>query len=196
MHRLNHPTPTLVNHSITRIPTFAFNVHINKPYQTKNTILDNIYSHPHKFSTHNNSNNPRLPSRIVYDNHRSNNFSLILRHEKTTDDDPFDFSDDEGAGVNEGNRFIPVDDAEIEPEMLMNLEEGKPSELLIMKDLLGINIFTYILAGLIALFFSLNLILGPGWLGQQMGMPGTGTFTEISDSLPDSVDLSGVENLL
>lgn len=37
---------------------------------------------------------------------------------------------------------------------------------------------------------SMNFMLGPGWLGQQMGLEGTGTFTQISDSLPDSVDLS------
>ena len=59
-------------------------------------------------------------------------------------------------------------------------------------QLLGINIFTYVLAALIALFLSLNLILDPGWLGQQIGFAGTGIFTQTSDSLPDSVDLSGV----
>lgn len=42
----------------------------------------------------------------------------------------------------------------------------------------------------------MNLLLGPGWLGQQIGLEGTGTFTEISDSLPDSVDLSAEEYLL
>ena len=62
--------------------------------------------------------------------------------------------------------------------------------------LLGINVFTYVLAGLIAFFLSMNLILGPGWLGQSMGLEGTGTFTQISDSLPATVDLSGTENLL
>ena len=62
--------------------------------------------------------------------------------------------------------------------------------------LLGINVFTYILAALIAFFLSMNFILGPGWLGQQIGLEGTGTFTEISESLPDSVDLSKDEFLL
>jgi len=95
-----------------------------------------------------------------------------------------------------GDQFIPVDDVDISEELLRDVEGGKPSELMIMKDILGINIFTYILAGLIALFLSLNFILGPGWLGQQIGFGGTGTFTQISDSLPDSVDLSGAENLL
>ena len=61
---------------------------------------------------------------------------------------------------------------------------------------MGINIFTYILAALIVIFLSLNAILGPGWLGQTMGIQGTGTFTEISDSLPDNIDLSNPENLL
>ena len=50
--------------------------------------------------------------------------------------------------------------------------------------------FTYILAGLIVLFLSLNVVFGPGWLGQMIGMDGTGTFTEVSDSFPATVDLS------
>lgn len=62
--------------------------------------------------------------------------------------------------------------------------------------ILGISGFTYVLAALIVFFFSMNLLLGPGWLGQQIGLEGTGTFTEISDSLPDSVDLSAEEYLL
>jgi hypothetical protein len=52
------------------------------------------------------------------------------------------------------------------------------------------------LAFLIAFFLGMNLILGPGWLGQQLGLEGRGTFTEISNSLPDSVDLSRPEFLL
>jgi len=61
---------------------------------------------------------------------------------------------------------------------------------------MGINIFTYILAGLIAIFLSLNALLGPGWLGQKLGLEGTGTFTEISESLPSIVNLNNPENLL
>jgi len=102
----------------------------------------------------------------------------------------------EFGSTSSGNQFIPVDDVEMSEDLLREVEGGKPSELMIMKDILGINIFTYILAGLIALFLSLNFLLGPGWLGQSFGLGGTGTFTQISDSLPDSVDLSGVENLL
>jgi hypothetical protein len=49
---------------------------------------------------------------------------------------------------------------------------------------------------MIAFFLSMNLAFGPGWLGQFMGMEGTGTFTQISDSLPDSVDLSNPDFLL
>lgn len=79
---------------------------------------------------------------------------------------------------------------------LLDAQEGAPDEFAIMKELLGINIFTYILAGLIAFFLSLNLLLGPGWLGQSMGLEGTGTFTQISDSIPGTVDLSASENLL
>jgi hypothetical protein len=42
----------------------------------------------------------------------------------------------------------------------------------------------------------MNLLLGPGWLGQLIGLEGTGTFTQVSDSLPDTVDLSLPDNLL
>lgn len=62
--------------------------------------------------------------------------------------------------------------------------------------LLGISIFTYILAAAIVFFLSMNAILGPGWLGQVSGIPGTGTFTEVSDSLPNNMDLNNPENLL
>jgi hypothetical protein len=55
---------------------------------------------------------------------------------------------------------------------------------------LGINIFTYILAALIAFFLTMNAIFGQGWLGNVVGIPGTGTFTERSDKLPTIVDLS------
>ena len=35
----------------------------------------------------------------------------------------------------------------------------------------------------------MNIWLGPGWLGNVIGIQGTGTFTEISDSIPDTIDL-------
>ena len=54
----------------------------------------------------------------------------------------------------------------------------------------GINVFTYVLAAGIAFFFGMNVILGPGWLGNQIGIPSTGTFDEISNSLPKTIDLS------
>jgi len=63
-------------------------------------------------------------------------------------------------------------------------------------QILGINIFTYVLAIAIAFFFSMNVFLGPGWLGSKVGIPGTGTFTERSSSLPDTIDLSDSEYLL
>jgi hypothetical protein len=75
-------------------------------------------------------------------------------------------------------------------ELWQDIESGKPSEWTIMKDLLGINIFTYILAAAIAFFLGMNALLGPGWLGGAIGLPGTGTFSEMSDSLPDILDLS------
>lgn len=62
--------------------------------------------------------------------------------------------------------------------------------------MLGINIFTYILAILIAFFLSMNAIYGPGWFGQLLGWENVGTFTRVSDSLPMDVDVSGKEFLL
>jgi hypothetical protein len=63
-------------------------------------------------------------------------------------------------------------------------------------QILGINIFTYAIAAAITFFFSMNVILGPGWLGNRVGLKGTGSFTEISDSLPGLIDLSGNDFLL
>jgi hypothetical protein len=63
-------------------------------------------------------------------------------------------------------------------------------------QLLGVNAFTYVLAAAIAFFFAMNTVLGPGWLGSSIGIQGTGTFTEVSDDLPASVDLSSPEFLL
>lgn len=60
-------------------------------------------------------------------------------------------------------------------------------------QLLGINIFTVILAGLIIFFLSMNTILGVGWLGKVVGIPGTGSFEEVSPSLPGTFDLNRPE---
>ena len=62
--------------------------------------------------------------------------------------------------------------------------------------LLGINIFTYILAAFIVFFLSMNAGFGPGWLGQSLGWEDVGTFTKVSDSLPLNVDVSGPDYLL
>ncbi len=60
-------------------------------------------------------------------------------------------------------------------------------------QLLGINAFTVILAALIVFFLSMNVVLGPGWLGSQLGIPGTGSIQEVSPSLPGSIDLNKPE---
>ena len=65
----------------------------------------------------------------------------------------------------------------------------------ICEQLLGINIFTYILGAAIAFFLGMNVLLGPGWLGSTIGIPGTGTFTEKSDLIPDTFDLGKSEYL-
>jgi hypothetical protein len=60
-------------------------------------------------------------------------------------------------------------------------------------QILGINIFTFILAVLIVFFLSMNAFLGPGWLGGALGFQGTGTFEEVSPSLPGTLDLNKQE---
>lgn len=49
---------------------------------------------------------------------------------------------------------------------------------------------------MIVVMLSLNAMLGPGWLGQAIGIAGTGTFTEVSPSLPDAINLGADEFLL
>jgi len=88
------------------------------------------------------------------------------------------------------------DTSEIPDETWDDIEGGAPNQLMVMKDLLGINIFTYILAALIVFFLSMNAIFGPGWLGQSLGWEDVGTFTKVSDSLPLNVDVSAPEYLL
>jgi len=56
-------------------------------------------------------------------------------------------------------------------------------------QLLGVNGFTYILLAGIFFFLIMNTWLGPGWLGNIIGIQGTGTFTEVPDSIPDTIDL-------
>lgn len=117
---------------------------------------------------------------------KSFNRQLHLCNDSFTDESTGTRSNELGGTERDGPSMKALEEA----------QEGAPDEFVIMKELLGINIFTYILAGLIALFLSLNILLGPGWLGQSMGLEGTGTFTEVSDSLPKTVDLSASENLL
>lgn len=76
------------------------------------------------------------------------------------------------------------------------IEGAQPPQWVVMKQILGIGGFTYVLGALIVLMLTLNAVLGPGWLGQAMGIQGTGTFTEVSSSLPDQIDLSADAYLL
>jgi hypothetical protein len=66
----------------------------------------------------------------------------------------------------------------------------------LFQQLLGINIFTYVLAAAIVFFLIMNMILGPGWLGNTFGIEDTGTFAQTADSLPDAIDLSNPDYLL
>jgi len=61
---------------------------------------------------------------------------------------------------------------------------------------LGINVFTYVLGALIVFFLSANALLGPGWLGNIVGIPGTGEFTETSSTIPDIVDLGSKDEYI
>jgi len=82
---------------------------------------------------------------------------------------------------------------EIDDDDLEEIEMGQPPEWMVMQQLLGINAFTVILAALIVFFLSMNVVLGPGWLGSQLGIPGTGSIQEVSPSLPGSIDLNKPE---
>jgi len=88
------------------------------------------------------------------------------------------------------------EDDTVSDKVWEEVEASAPSELTVMKELLGINVFTYILGAAIVFFLTMNAVLGPGWLGQVTGVPGTGTFTEVSESLPNNMDLNNPENLL
>jgi hypothetical protein len=67
---------------------------------------------------------------------------------------------------------------------------------IIERKLLGVNIFTYVLAASIIFFLGANAAFGPGWLGQNLGLEDVGTFTKVSDSLPLNVDVSRPDYLL
>jgi len=88
------------------------------------------------------------------------------------------------------NDFVVVDTDEYR-NMMEQARIHAPDTWTIARQLLGINIFTYILGGFILFFLFMNTILGPGWLGQQMGFQGTGSLPDtVSDHLPLSIDLS------
>lgn len=82
---------------------------------------------------------------------------------------------------------------EIEEDDMEEIESGQPSQWMIMQQLLGINIFTVVLALLIVFFLGMNFALGPGWLGSTIGIPGTGSIQEVSPSLPGSINLNRPE---
>jgi len=89
------------------------------------------------------------------------------------------------------------DDEEEYNSMMEQARLNAPDSWTVTKQLLGVNVFTFILAGLIVFFLSMNLILGPGWLGQQLGVEGTGNLGNVvSEKLPLSMDLSQSPYLL
>jgi len=182
----------------------AFNCHCNVHYTATQRQFISIKSSA--FDSFRTFNKIPLSSALT---HRFKPFSInslnksksLLLSKKTSREDSYENNDTNDTGsfryeIIDGVKQEITDEETIEYLDSLDLEENAPGELAIMKELLGINIFTYILAGLIAIFLSLNALLGPGWLGQIMGLKGTGTFTDISPSLPDIIDLSNSANLL
>mmetsp|Transcript_22608 Transcript_22608/g.53366 ORF Transcript_22608/g.53366 Transcript_22608/m.53366 type:complete len:187 (-) Transcript_22608:227-787(-) len=88
-----------------------------------------------------------------------------------------------------------VDATELDQKQLEEIISEPPIEFewRVLQQMLGINIFTVILAALIVFFLSMNAILGPGWLGSTLGIPGTGNIEEVSPTLPGSLDLNRPE---
>ena len=118
---------------------------------------------------------------------------LALQYPKAQSDSSL-FATDDDNGNDDNTLFEEMDvTQEFDAEALEEMEREQPSEWMVMKELLGINIFTFILAGLIVFFLSMNMILGPGWLGNTLGIQGTGSFEEVSPSLPGSLDLNKPE---
>jgi len=103
-------------------------------------------------------------------------------------------SNDLGLEIIRGTGLENAD--EISEQTWEEIEQSAPSKLMVVKNLLGVNIFTYILAALIVFFLSMNAVFGVGWLGQSLGWEDVGTFTKVSESLPLDVDVSGSDYLL
>ncbi|VEU33416.1 unnamed protein product [Pseudo-nitzschia multistriata] len=93
-----------------------------------------------------------------------------------------------------GKEDIDFND-ELDDEKFNEVVSEQPIEFewRVLQQMLGINIFTVILAALIVFFLSMNIILGPGWLGSTIGIPGTGNIQEVSPTLPGSLDLNRPE---
>eukprot|EP00579_Thalassiosira_antarctica_P006307 CAMPEP_0201878774 /NCGR_PEP_ID=MMETSP0902-20130614/9848_1 /ASSEMBLY_ACC=CAM_ASM_000551 /TAXON_ID=420261 /ORGANISM="Thalassiosira antarctica, Strain CCMP982" /LENGTH=178 /DNA_ID=CAMNT_0048406467 /DNA_START=90 /DNA_END=626 /DNA_ORIENTATION=- len=137
---------------------------------------------------------------LHHHHHRHHNNAASTRLQQSTDpDEPENGQEETNRRVANdlGLDIIRVNDSsEISDEIWDGIEGGAPTRWMVMKNLLGINIFTYILAAFIIFFLSMNFASGPGWLGQSLGWEDVGTFTRVSDSLPLDVDVSGSQYLL
>ncbi|KAL3757970.1 hypothetical protein ACHAWU_006028 [Discostella pseudostelligera] len=129
-------------------------------------------------------------SRII--NRIHHDVAPVMRVKSLTNDNDYGKNDSDDVEL----EIFRGSESEISDETWRDIEGAAPSPWTIMKELLGINIFTYILAAAIVFFLSMNAIAGPGWLGQTLGWEDVGTFTRVSDSLPLSVDVSGSQYLL
>jgi hypothetical protein len=158
-------------------------------HSTINVILTSNHRHKHGFGTHFNSN-------------KNNEESEVSLLDETDDDESITSSSDlfDEVDMDQPTELMvmkevrsywcPTDKNDASWLGITNVCYSYLGYTNFVMKLLGINLFTYILAAAIAFFLSMNLILGPGWLGNSIGIDRTGTFQEVSDSLPDTLDLS------
>ena len=124
------------------------------------------------------------------------NISNVCKLSSKTSDDLDQLKKDESNRITEEDFANFKDLSDLSSEELQEFDATSPPMGIVLSQILGINAFTYILAALIVIFLTLNSVLGPGWLGQKLGIEGTGEYTEYGTSIPKPVDLKYPENLL
>jgi len=63
------------------------------------------------------------------------------------------------------------DEGLITEELLREVEENRPSNFRVISDVMGFNLFTYVLAALIVVSAGANVVLGNGWLSDALYGP-------------------------
>ncbi|GKY95533.1 hypothetical protein MPSEU_000514900 [Mayamaea pseudoterrestris] len=120
----------------------------------------------------------------------THNCHSLLVHKRTAASSLFLAINDEDQPNSLKELYTEINGEDMLEELWSEMDHGQPSEWQILKQLLGINIFTYVLAGAIVFFLSMNVINGSGWLGSSLRFPGTGSITDMSSALPSTVDLN------